>query len=270
MQLRFKVVLLFCLVLLKPGCTTTRSSSDWQLVWSDEFNYHGLPDPLKWNYDTIGNTYGWGNKELQYYTYAEPKNVWVEGGFLHIKVQKERIHSFDYTSARLTTRHKGDWKYGRVEVRAKLPGGRGIWPAIWMLPTDSEYGRWPNSGEIDIVEHVGFIPDSVFVTVHTETFNHMINTQKGTSVFLPQSEYEFHIYAVEWCSEKIDFIINDELVFTFNNSGQGSAEWPFDQKFHLLLNVAVGGNWGGQQGVDDSIFPAAMLIDYVRVYRFRN
>ncbi|ASB50627.1 glycoside hydrolase family 16 protein [Alkalitalea saponilacus] len=245
----------------------TKISSDWKLVWSDEFNYHGLPNPLKWNYDTIGNAYGWGNKELQYYTYANPENVWVEGGFLHIRAQKERINGFDYTSARLNTLNKGDWKYGRVEVRAKLPGGRGIWPAIWMLPTEWKYGNWPNSGEIDIVEHVGYIPDSVFVTVHTEMFNHMINTQKGASVYLPQNEHEFHLYAIEWCSEKIDFFIDDELVFTFYNSGKGAAEWPFDQKFHLLLNVAVGGNWGGQQGVDDSIFPVTLLVDYVRVYR---
>lgn len=270
MYLLIKTMCCFVMVIilsLSSGCG--RNATEWRLVWSDEFSYEGLPDPAKWNYDTIGNAFGWGNRELQFYTTGRKQNVFADGNYLHIIALKERFQGFDYTSARLTTKGKGDWLYGRVEVRAKVPGGRGIWPAVWMLPTDWEYGGWPNSGEIDIMEHVGYNPDSVFVTVHTGAFNHAIGTQVGESIYLPSSESEFHVYAIEWHEDRIDFFLDNEHVFTFNNSGNGSEEWPFDKRFHLLLNVAVGGNWGGLHGVDDSIFPASMQVDYVRVYQKR-
>jgi beta-glucanase (GH16 family) len=249
-------------------CSCLDSSDDkWELVWSDEFDYQGLPDASKWNYDTIGNSYGWGNNELQFYTTRDEENVWVDGSCLAINALKERTGDFNYTSGRLTTKEKGDWLYGRVEVRAKIPGGRGIWPAIWMLPTDWEYGGWPDSGEIDMMEHVGYEPDSIYTTVHTGAFNHSIGTQVGKATYVPDCEDEFYTYAIEWYPEKIDFFINKDKVFTFKNTGKNSDEWPFDKRFHLLLNVAVGGNWGGQHGVDDSIFPTTMLVDYVRVYK---
>ncbi|GAO28809.1 beta-glucanase precursor [Geofilum rubicundum JCM 15548] len=253
------------LVILMGSCHQG-DTTDWKLVWSEEFDYEGLPDQAKWNYDTVGNAYGWGNRELQFYTTERDSNAFVDGKYLHITAHNEHFKGFNYTSARLTTKEKGDWLYGRVEVKAKVAGGRGIWPAIWMLPTDWEYGGWPQSGEIDIMEHVGYDPDSIFTTVHTEAFNHNLNTQVGLGTYVPDCEDSFYVYAIEWEEDRIDFFIDDNLVFTFNNSGNGPDEWPFDKRFHLILNVAVGGNWGGLHGVDDTIFPTSMVVDYVRVY----
>jgi beta-glucanase (GH16 family) len=252
--------------MLTWGCTA-KDKENLELVWSDEFDYTGFPDKTKWNYDTIGNSYGWGNNELQYYTVAREKNVYVDGENLVITPRKEAWGDFNYTSARLSSKEKGDWLFGRIEVKAILPGGRGIWPAIWMLSTDQEYGNWPKSGEIDIMEHVGYEPDSVYTTVHTGAFNHTIDTEVGEATYVPGSEEAFHVYAIEWNEDKIDFIIDGEKVFTFSNSKGGSNEWPFDKRFHLILNVAVGGHWGGLHGVDDSVFPATMKVDYVRVYQ---
>ncbi|NME67137.1 carbohydrate-binding protein [Flammeovirga aprica] len=234
------------------------------LVWSDEFNYTGLPDPSKWGYDT-GNG-GFGNNELQNYTASRLENARVENGSLIIEARRDWHEGIEYSSARMVTRNKGDWLYGRIEVKAKLPGaGRGTWPAIWMLPTDWEYGGWPNSGEIDIMENVGYDPNVVHGTVHTEAYNHILGTQLAGKVEKSNYHSEFHIYAVNWYEDKIDFFIDDELYFTHHKHG-GSAEWPFDKRFHLILNIAVGGNWGGAQGVDSSIWPKQMEVDYVRVY----
>lgn len=263
--LQYNIIALMVIILnIYTGC---KNAKQCELVWSDEFGYTGLPDQTKWNFDTVGNAYAWGNNELQFYTASREANAWVDGEFLHIIALKEKFGEFEYTSARLTSKMKGDWLYGKIELRAIVPGGKGIWPAIWMLPTESEYGRWPQSGEMDIIEHVGFEPDSIFATVHTGAFNHGINTQVGVSKFIPDCEDQFHIYSIEWFESHIDFFIDDQKVFTFTNSGKGSAEWPFDKRFHLLLNVAVGGNWGGKQGIDDSIFPVSMVVDYVRVYK---
>ena len=239
----------------------------WKLVWNDEFNYVGLPDPSKWSYDTDGNSYGWGNNELQYYTEKRKENAWVENGHLTIRALKEEMGGKSYTSARLRTKDKGDWLYGRFEIRAKLPTGRGTWPAIWMLPTDWEYGGWPASGEIDIMENVGFDPDTIVGTVHTKSFNHSIGTQKGKRIYCPDCYSAFHVYTLEWEKEECRIYLDDQLYFTFKNDHQGFESWPFGKRFHLLLNLAVGGNWGGAQGVDDSIFPLSYEIDYVRVYQ---
>ena len=242
-----------------------KSSANWKLVWADEFNYNGLPDSSKWSYDVGGK--GWGNNELQYYTNADTANAFVRDGELYIKALNIQKENNAFTSARLVTKNKGDWLNGKIEVSAKLPAGRGLWPAIWMLPTDWEYGDWPKSGEIDIMEHVGFKKDSVFFSIHTESFNHIIGTQKTKGIKIIDPYNSFHVYAIEWDQQKINFLLDDSLVFSYSNSGNGHKEWPFDKRFHLLLNIAVGGNWGGQQGVDESIFPAAMVIDYVRVYQ---
>ena len=248
----------------------TKLSAEKMPVWSDEFNYQGLPDSTKWSYD-LGNgcphVCGWGNNELQYYTQRRLKNQRVENGKLIIEAHRENFENQEYTSTRLVSKHKGDWLYGRIEVMAKLPSGLGTWPAIWMLPTDWEYGGWPTSGEIDIMEHVGYNPDSIFGTVHTEAYNHMKGTHKGGKLFRPQAESKFHLYAIEWSAEKIDFFIDQEKYFTFENEGKTFAEYPFDKKFHLILNIAVGGNWGGKNGVDENIFPQKMEVDYVRVYK---
>lgn len=234
-------------------------------MWADEFDGTGLPDVSKWNYDVGGN--GWGNNELQYYTNASTNNVKVENGKLVITAIQENVGGNNYTSARLVSKNKGDFLYGRIEVNAKLPVGKGTWPAIWMLPTDWAYGGWPKSGEIDIMEHVGYDPNVVHVSVHTEAYNHGINTQKTASKQIPTAQSEFHKYRVDWTPYSIKGYFDDQLVFTFVNEGQGYAKWPFDKKFHILLNIAVGGNWGGQQGIDSSAFPAKLEVDYVRVYK---
>lgn len=236
----------------------------WQLAWSDEFNDGGLPDSSCWSYDVGGN--GWGNNERQYYSSADTANVQVKDGFLYMTARKEEEKGRSYTSVRLVTKNKVDVKYGRVEVRAKLPKGRGLWPAIWMLPTDWTYGGWPKSGEIDIMEHVGYMPDSIFGSVHTERFNHTIGTQKTKGIAVKNLYTAFHVYAVEWGEQGIDFYVDHKRYYSFSNDGKGKEEWPFDKRFHLLLNIAVGGNWGGQKGIDDHVFPATMEIDYVRYY----
>lgn len=247
-----------------------KHSAQWRLVWADEFNYTGLPDPKKWDYDVGGE--GWGNKELQFYTARRKENARVEDGHLIIEARKEPWEGREYTSSRLVSRGKGDWTYGRFEVRAKLPSGRGTWPAIWMLPTGWSYGGWPSSGEIDIMEHVGFDADVVHTSVHTQSYNHKINTQKTERIKVPTSRSQFNVYAVEWTPEEIRGYVNDQHFFTFRNErltnpAADYRQWPFDKPFHLLLNLAVGGTWGGQDGVDPSIWPQRMEIDYVRVYQ---
>lgn len=233
-------------------------------VFQDEFDYTGAPDPTKWKYDLGGS--GWGNHELQNYTNALPNST-ADGTNLIITALNEPSGGMNYSSARLLSKDAGDFLYGRVEVRAKLPAGRGTWPAIWMLPTDWAYGNWPNSGEIDIMEHVGFDPNNVHFSVHTQSYNWTINTQKTTTVNIPTAITEFHKYRIDWTPYAIRGYYDDGLVYTFVNEGSGAAAWPFDKRFHMLLNLAVGGDWGGQQGVDDTVFPASLLIDYVRVYK---
>lgn len=235
-----------------------------ELVWSDEFSYEGLPDPEKWVYD-VGD-HGWGNNELQYYTENDPLNARVENGRLIIEAHQDSTYEKGYSSARLLTRGKAAWKYGYIEVKAKLPEGVGTWPAIWMLPEEKKYGGWPKSGEIDIMEHVGYDQGVIHGTVHTEAFNHTKGTQIGKQINVPDCSEAFHVYAVDWKDEKIDFYLNDEKYHTFENTGNGWEEWPFDHPFHLILNIAVGGNWGGAQGVDPNIWPQRMEVEYVRVY----
>jgi beta-glucanase (GH16 family)/glycerophosphoryl diester phosphodiesterase len=242
----------------------------WKLVWSDEFNNQGLPDSSKWSYDAgtgCPNVCGWGNNELQYYTVADTANAIVKNGKLIITALKKKMEKNNYTSARLVSKNKGDWKYGRIEVKAKLPAGRGMWPAIWMLPTGWEYGGWPSSGEIDIMENVGFNPDTVFSSIHTKSFNHGIGTQKTKGLPVKDAHTSFHLYAIEWNKDRIDFFIDNNQFFSFANTGKGFAEWPFDKSFHLLLNIAVGGNWGGMKGIDETISSASMEVDFVRVYQ---
>jgi beta-glucanase (GH16 family) len=236
-----------------------------KLVWSEEFDYKGQADPKKWSYSVGGN--GWGNNELQYYTDGKPENSRVEDGKLIIETRKETFGNNKYTSAKLITSGKGDWTYGRIEVRAKLPEGRGTWPAIWMVAA-KDNRKWPDDGEIDIMEHVGFDPGVIHGTVHTKAYYHSIGTQKGGKTTLDDPFKTYHTYTIEWNEDKIDWFIDDRQYFTFLNDKTGNKEtWPFNDAFYLILNVAVGGNWGGQKGVDDSIWPQRMEVDYVRVYQ---
>ncbi len=259
---RFVLSLVLCGLIALPA-----TGQAWELIWADEFEQDGLPDLVKWDYDVGGN--GWGNAEAQYYTPARPENARVEDGLLVIEARKELWQGNQYTSARLVTRDKAEWTYGRFEIRADLPAGRGTWPAIWMLYADGVYGNggWPDNGEIDIMEHVGFNGGTIHGTVHTDAYNHLNGTQRGGERFIADAETDFHVYAVEWSPAKIDFFIDDEKYFSFFNDKAGWPSWPFDRPFFLILNIAVGGSWGGQQGIDDSIFPQQMLVDYVRVYR---
>lgn len=262
--------LVFIVIFFGCHIQVTAQSSFNKLVWSDEFNYTGLPDTAKWGYDK-GNgcpdICGWGNNELQYYNSNNLRNARVEKGRLVIEVKKEDKEGSKYTSARMVTKNKGDWKYGRFEIRAKIPSGKGIWPAIWMLPTAWEYGGWPHSGEIDIMENVGYWPDSLFGTIHTGAYNGANGLQKSKGIYTDRWSKNFHTYAMEWTADSISFFVDKKKYHVFKNEHRSTEAWPFDKEFHLLLNVAVGGNWGGKYGVDDRIFPQKMEVDYVRVYQ---
>lgn len=266
---------LILLVVFLPalGCVNTKTNKkevvqkQYQLVWSDEFDYSGLPDSTKWSFDTRGNATGWGNDEDQFYTSKRLANAEVKDGKLFINALNDDFEGHKYTSARLVTRGKGDWLYGKFEISARLPEGRGLWPAIWMLPTDWKYGGWPASGEIDIMENVGYMPDTILATAHTQTYNHKIGTQRSDTICVPTCYNKFHVYTMEWSPDQYKVFVDSVHYFTFKNEGTGFKEWPFDKRFHLLLNVAVGGGWGGKMGIDDSIFPQSMVVDYVHVYQ---
>jgi len=253
----------------------------WKLVWSDEFDYSGLPDAKKWTYEQ-----GFiRNRELQYYTRARAANARVENGTLIIESHKERFKNPDYqpdagsrrwknsrqyaeyTSASLTTMGKAHWRYGRIEVRAKLPTGRGTWPAIWMLGTNIRQVGWPRCGEIDILENVGFDPNRIHANIHTQKYNHARGTNKGASITVDKPFEKFHVYAVEWSPQRMDFFVDDTLYFTYENENSGEEAWPYDREHYLILNTAIGGSWGGQKGIDEAIFPVRYSIDYVRVYQ---
>jgi len=238
----------------------------YKLVWNDEFSGTDI-DKTKWEHEV--NADGGGNNELQYYT-DRSQNSFLENGTLKIVAHQEEYTSKGitryYTSARLRTVNKGDWIYGRIEVRAKIPYGQGLWPAIWLLPTNWVYGGWPKSGEIDIMEHVGFDLGKIHGSVHTEAYNHKIGTQKSGQTLIPNANSEYHVYAIEWSEDKIDFFVDKTKYFSFANDNKGDYKtWPFNKKFHLLLNVAVGGDWPGNP-TTNTIFPKVMQIDYVRVY----
>ncbi len=238
-------------------------------MWSDEFNENGTPDPTKWTFEIGNGDWGWGNGELQYYT-DRAENAFVMDGILNIRAIRESYGGKDYTSARLKTKLKGDWTYGRIQIRARLANvaGRGTWAALWMLPTDQIYGQWPDSGEIDIMEHVGYDPGRFHGTVHTGAFNHMRGTQNGNDMAAALNDW--HVYEIDWSADKIDFIIDGSRFHTFRRQESSTfREWPFDERFHLILNIAVGGTWGAAQGVDEAAFTGVgqiMEIDWVRVY----
>ncbi len=247
------------------GASIDKDPNHLELVWSDEFDYEGLPDSEKWSYKEGGN--GWGNNELQYYTKNRKENAYVADGNLVITAHKEPFHTNHYTSARLVTKNKGDWKYGKIAVRAKLPEGLGTWPAIWMLPTLDRRLDWPKDGEIDIMEHVGYNQGMIYGTIHTKKYNHMIGTQKSDSILVNDAHTAFHVYAITWDKDQITWSVDDEEYLTLKKGNEGENGWPFDKEFHLILNLAVGGNWGGKMGIDDSIWPQQLIVDYVRVYQ---
>lgn len=254
----------------------TKVPEGYSLVWSDEFDVPGLPDPSKWKYDTFRNQDGWFNNEKQYYAAAREKNARVVDGRLIIEAHSEDLSNAGlsdwgkqrYSSARLITQGLGDWTYGFFEIRAKLPCGRGTWPAIWMLPSDANV-KWPEGGEIDIMEHVGFEPGVIHHSIHTSAFNFSRGTQKTSSHTVADACDAMHKYQLLWTADFMVFGVDDQPKLLFRKESDKQARWPFDRPQHLLLNIAVGGNWGGQKGIDDTAFPARMEVDYVRIYQRR-
>jgi beta-glucanase (GH16 family)/glycerophosphoryl diester phosphodiesterase len=238
-------------------------NSEWELAWFDEFGYEGLPDDNKWSYDIGGH--GWGNQELQYYTEKDMQNVHVSDNKLTITAHKQRIDDNEYTSTRLVTRGKYNLTHGRVEARAKLPSGLGIWPAIWMLGDNIKNVGWPACGEIDIMEHVGFDPDTLVSSLHTVEHNHIQRTQKTKRIKFEHPYDQFHIYGVEYDDTYMSFYFDNQVFYTVMRTEM--KDWPFDDPQYLLLNIAIGGTWGGEKGVDDSIFPQKMEVDYVRIFK---
>lgn len=257
-------ILFVSLTLTQPGFACKPFS---KLVFEDEFNGKGLPDKTYWSYEE-----GYvRNGEKQYYTVKRTENTYQKDGFLHLVLLNDSA-AIDgvvrpVTSASLITKGKKDWKYCKVEVRAKLPSCLGTWPAIWMMPVKDTYGNWPKSGEIDIMEHVGYEPEKVHYAIHTDKYNHTKNNQKNFSVACPTSYSEFHIYGLEWTKNKISWYLDGKLQFSVKKNESGWSAWPFDHPFYLILNAAFGGGWGGQKGVDVTQLPQVFVIDYVRVYQ---
>ena len=230
------------------------------LVFADEFNSTGAPNSSKWGYEIGGG--GWGNNESQFYT-NRAENVKVENGLLKITARKENYEGAFYTSARIKTQGKFNFKYGKVEVRAKLPQGGGTWPAIWMLGSNFPTAGWPACGEIDIMEHVGNNPGTVLSAIHTPssyggTINH-------GSKSVPDANSEFHVYAINWSAHKIEFSVDDQVFYTYNPIEKNANNWPFDKEQFIILNIAMGGSLGGNISTDFN--QGTMEIDYVRVYQ---
>jgi len=240
------------------------SAAQWQLVWSDEFNYHGPPDPSKWGYE-VGFV---RNNERQYYTQARLENARVEDGLLVIECRKEHYKpehhdTVEYTSASLTTQNKASWLYGRIEMRAKLPRGAGVWPAFWTLGTNISRVGWPGCGECDIMEFVGKEPNHIYGTLHYAVAGK--HDSDGGKIETPAPYDDFHVYAVEWFPDHMDFFFDDRKYHSvqIEKAGKGDDN-PFHKPHYLLINFALGGAWGGP--FEDAILPQKYLIDYVRVY----
>jgi beta-glucanase (GH16 family) len=245
--------------------------NSYELIWSDEFDGPEI-DESKWSYDLgdgcdIGIC-GWGNNELQYYT-NDSENAYISSGNLVIEARKETplyLNQYQYTSTRMVTKNKGDFRYGRVDVRARLPIGQGLWPAIWMLPTDAVYGGWPRSGEIDIMEYVGSEPDRVFGTIHYGHDYWRYTTEGYTKEEGANFHEEFHTYTLLWNEDCITMLVDGKRISgPFSRSTTLPTTWPFDQDFHMILNVAVGGNLPGNPTAATQ-FPQTMEVDYVRVF----
>lgn len=246
------------------ACLATPALAQYTLIWSDEFNYTGLPDPVNWNYDVGG--WGWGNNELQYYKDADTDNTRVEGGNLVIELREESFDTNNYTSGRILTKGKWDWTYGRFEARIKVPDGpSGLWPAFWMLGSDIDAVGWPQCGEIDIMEYVSRLPNEIFGTIHGPGYSGGASFGNIYDFGGPVSN-EFHIYAVEWKPNEIRWYVDDILYHIATPSDVAPNQWVFEHSHFIILNLALGGNFGGQLS-PSLTFPQQMLVDYVRVYR---
>jgi beta-glucanase (GH16 family) len=246
-----------------PPPAPSPPTSDWKLVWHDEFDGPEI-DESKWSYEVKGP--GWVNHELQSYTYRRRENARIENGALVIEGRHDGYNGSEYSSARLHTAGHASWKYGRIEARMQLSGGRGTWPAFWMMPNDFSRG-WPACGEIDIMEEVGYDQDSIHATTHSKSYNWQRAEQRTSSTLVNGVTTGYHVYAAEWGSEGIDFFVDGRKYFSSPNDHTGEDAWPFDKSFYVILNLAIGGDWGGAQGVDPDAWPRQMKVDYVRVYQ---
>jgi beta-glucanase (GH16 family) len=250
------------------GCLEPRVETYWVCTWSDEFNGETL-NKDNWNVEINGN--GGGNNEAQFYL---EENIAVEEGNLVITAKQETYLNRQYTSGRMNSRYKVSAKYGRVVFRAQMPAGRGTWAAVWMLPLFNRYGQWPNSGEIDILEYVGYDEDQVFAATHTSKFNHMTGNNPSFAKTVQQAEEEMVTYEMIWSPGEIrvaadgDFYGTFRYIPQFNQDVTYDEVFPFDQEFYFIINLAIGGSWGGVQGIDNSIFPTQMKVDYLRLYEY--
>jgi beta-glucanase (GH16 family) len=245
------------------------SGKEWKLVWSDEFNGTGLPDSSKWAFD-IGN-WGWGNNELEYYTVNRLENARQEGGNLIIEARKDD-GVYPWSSARLTTRGKESFLYGKIEFRAKVPSGRGTWSAGWLLGDEyRDEMSWPYCGEIDVLENVGYEMDpktgngKTHASVHCGAYYFKLGNQPTSIVDVENMNNEFHIYSIEWLNGSITILIDGKKYFEYHDTSN-NLTWPFNKPQNLILNLAMGGGWGGAKGVDPEMKSAEFILDYVRVY----
>lgn len=239
---------------------------DYKLVWEDHFDQGSTPDKDRWHF--IKEGHGFGNNEAQFYT-DRSKNLRIEDGVLVIEAHKEDYEHRQYTSAKITTYGKQSFQYGKFVIRAKIPKGQGTWPAIWMLPDSIKSGKaWPECGEIDIMEHVGRNHEVVHYSLHTGTYNHKDRTQYTYFEKIQGITERFADFTMIWTEDYIEFLVDDKLYARFNKGQDGKdtdfGGWPFDQPFYLILNLAIGGYWGGD--IDDSIFPVRMEVESVKVY----
>ncbi|RYZ60861.1 MAG: glycosyl hydrolase family protein [Proteobacteria bacterium] len=237
----------------------------WRQVWADEFNGSSL-DESKWAYeDWAPRTV---NNELQRYTVRRQENVRVEGGHLVIEARRDGFAGSEYSSGRIKTQGKASWAYGKMEARMQMPGGFGTWPAFWMMPDNQSRG-WPACGEIDVLENVGYDQDRVHGTIHSNDYNwRNPSSQRTGSTIQGGVTTGYHTYAIEWSPTEIKWFVDGRQYYQSpNDSGGDDNKWPFNKNFHLILNLAVGGDWGGAQGVDPNIWPRRLLVDYVRVFQ---
>jgi beta-glucanase (GH16 family) len=238
----------------------------WSLDWADEFDRGVAPDPKFWSHEK-----GFiRNNEAQFYTEGRRENARIENGRLVIEARKDNWEGNKITSASLVTRGKKPFLYGRIEARAKIPTGRGTWPAIWTLGENVGKVGWPKCGEIDILENVGFDPKKVHANIHVDAYNHMRGTGKGNRMDVGEPWKSFHVYAIEWHPDRIEFFFDDLRYFVFRKEKSEDSVWPFDKPQYLILNLAIGGAWGGQQGIDESLLPHRFEIDYVRHYKAKK
>lgn len=243
----------------------------WVMNWQVEFNGADLePSHADWHYHTGGG--GFGNNEKQFYTDRRTENARIEDGNLVIEARLEDYQSSRFTSAKLTTQGIRAWKYGRFEIRAKLPEGRGTWPAFWLMPLHKTHHEtlWPHNGEIDIMEHVGYDPNVIHGTVHTEAYNHMRGNHRTGKIEIPAATRDFHVYAFEWHPDHMEWFVDEESFFRLERQSDDWRDWPFNHSMYLKINLAVGGFWGGAEGVDEDAFPQQLIIDYVRVYQLKT